>query len=253
MATTSRTPAVGVSGARGAVGILGRYFYFGMSLLIAAVVIYGFSYTVNQNLLRASPPRPILLWVHGAAFSGWVAFFFLQSALVRTRNVQLHRLLGWFGVGLAVAMTFVGIATAIVMRRFDLRFESASVAGPPAFLIVPFFDVACFTVFFWLAVRWRRKPELHRRLMLIATCVLTSAAWGRMPNVTFATVWFYSGVDALILLGALRDLLVMKRVHRVYWYALPILVLGQVFVMRTLLTLAPWWVRIANAILGIRS
>jgi hypothetical protein len=62
-------------------------------------------------------------------------------------------------------------------------------------------------------------------------------------------VWFYSGVDALILLGVARDLLVMKSVHRVYWYALPALVVGQVSVMRTLLTTAPWWTRIANAIL----
>ena len=91
----------------------------------------------------------------------------------------------------------VGIATAIVMRRFDMRFEPADVAGPAAFLIVPFWDITCFTVFFWLAVKWRKKPELHRRLMLIATCALTAAAWGRMPNQTFAFVWFYSGVDAL--------------------------------------------------------
>jgi hypothetical protein len=228
---------------------VGRYFYFFMSLLVAAVVIYGFSHTVNQNLIHATPPRPWLLWVHGALFSGWVAFFIMQSGLVRSRNMPIHRRLGWFGAGLAVAMTVVGIATAIVMRRFDMRFEPADVAGPAAFLIVPFWDITCFTVFFWLAVKWRKKPELHRRLMLIATCALTAAAWGRMPNQTFAFVWFYSGVDALILLGVLRDLIVMKRVHRVYWYALPALVVGQVFVMRTLLSGAPWWARIANAIL----
>jgi hypothetical protein len=220
-----------------------------MSLLIAAVVIYGFSHTVNQNLIHAAPPRPWLLWVHGTLFSAWVAFFIMQSGLVRSHNVPIHRRLGWFGAGLAVAMTVVGIATAIVMRRFDMRFEPADVAGPAAFLIVPFWDITCFTVFFWLAVKWRKKPELHRRLMLIATCALTAAAWGRIPNQTFAFVWFYSGVDALILLGALRDLIVMKRVHRVYWYALPALVVGQVFVMRTLLSGAPWWARIANAIL----
>jgi hypothetical protein len=85
--------------------------------------------------------------------------------------------------------------------------------------------------------------------MLIATCVLTAAAWGRMPNQTFAFVWFYSGVDGLILLGVVRDLFVMKKVHRVYWYALPALIVAQVFVMRTLLSQAPWWTRIANAIL----
>jgi hypothetical protein len=220
-----------------------------MSLLIAAVVIYGFSHTVNQNLIHAAPPRPWLLWVHGTLFSAWVAFFIMQSGLVRSHNVPIHRRLGWFGAGLAVAMTVVGVATAIVMRRFDMRFEPADVAGPAAFLIVPFWDITCFTVFFWLAVKWRRKPELHRRLMLIATCALTAAAWGRMPNQTFAFVWFYSGVDALILLGVVRDLIVMKRVHRVYWYALPALVVGQVFVMRTLLSGAAWWARIANAIL----
>jgi hypothetical protein len=207
-----------------------------MSLLIAAVVIYGFSHTVNQNLIHAAPPRPWLLWVHATLFSCWVAFFIMQSGLVRTHNVPIHRRL-------------VGIATAIVMRRFDMRFESADAAGPAGFIIVPFWDITCFTVFFWLAVNWRKKPEMHRRLMLIATCALTAAAWGRMPNQTFAFVWFYSGVDALILLGALRDLIVMKRVHRVYWYALPALVVGQVFVMRTLLSGASWWARIANAIL----
>ncbi|MGB9032260.1 MAG: hypothetical protein WCC27_19200 [Acidobacteriaceae bacterium] len=248
MATSARASA-SVSSRSRAASAVGRWFYFGMSLLIAAVVIYGFSHTVNQNLIHAIPPRPWLLWVHGALFSGWVAFFIMQSGLVRTRNVPIHRRLGWLGAGLAVAMTVVGIATAIVMRRFDMRFEPADVAGPAGFLIVPFWDIACFTVFFWLAVTWRRKPEMHRRLMLIATCVLTAAAWGRMPNQTFAFVWFYSGVDALILLGVVRDLIVMKRVHRVYWYALPALVVGQVFVMRTLLSGAPWWARIANAIL----
>jgi hypothetical protein len=248
MATSARASA-SVSSRSRAASAVGQWFYFGMSLLIAAVVIYGFSHTVNQNLIHAAPPRPWLLWVHATLFSAWVAFFIMQSGLVRSRNVPIHRRLGWFGAGLAVAMTVVGFATAIVMRRFDMRFEPADAAGPPGFLIIPFWDITCFTVFFWLAVNWREKPEMHRRLMMIATCALTAAAWGRMPNQTFAFVWFYSGVDALILLGVVRDLIVMKRVHRVYWYALPALVVGQVFVMRTLLSGAPWWARIANVIL----
>lgn len=247
MATSAQTSAAVSSTKRTASGA-GKYFYFFMSLLVAAVVIYGFSHTVNQNLIHATPPRPWLLWVHGTLFSAWVAFFILQSSLVRTRNVGIHRTLGWFGAALAASMTVVGITTAIVMRRFDLRFEPADVAGPVAFIIVPFWDIACFTVLFWLAVNWRRKPELHRRLMLMATCVLTAAAWGRMPNQTFAFYWFYSGVDALIFLGILRDLVVTKRVHRAYLVALPVLVAGQVFVMRTLMSGAPWWVRISNAI-----
>ena len=49
---------------------LNQYFYFCMSLLIAAVVVYGFSHTVNDNLIHATPPRPWILWLHGAVFSG---------------------------------------------------------------------------------------------------------------------------------------------------------------------------------------
>jgi len=248
MATSAQTSARAAQKNKAA-NAVGQYFYFFMSLLVAAVVVYGFSHTVDQNLVHATPPRPWLLWVHGTLFSAWVAFFILQSALLRTQNVRIHRTTGWFGVALAAAMIVVGFTTAIVMRRFDLRFETPDASGPPGFLIVPFFDITCFAVFFWLAVTWRKKPELHRRLMLIATCVLTSAAWGRMPNQTFAFVWFYAGVDALILLGVMRDLIVMKKVHRVYWYALPALAVAQVFVMRTLLSNAPWWTRIADAIL----
>lgn len=248
MATSAQTSARVAKKSR-AVTAVGQYFYFFMSLLVAAVVIYGFSHTVDQNLVHATPPRPWLLWLHGSLFSAWVAFFILQSALVRTRNVPIHRLLGWFGAALASTMTVVGFTTAVVMRRFDMRFEPPDPAFPPGFLIIPFFDISCFAVFFWLAVTWRKKPELHRRLMLIATCVLTGAAFGRFPNQTFAEVWFYTGVDALILLGVVRDLIVMKKVHRVYWYALPVLIVGQVFVMRTLLSNAVWWARIANWIL----
>jgi hypothetical protein len=73
---------------------LSRYFYLCMSLVLAALVMLGFSRTVNANLLQANPPRPLLLWIHGAAFSTWLVFFIAQSALVRTRKVSVHRVLG---------------------------------------------------------------------------------------------------------------------------------------------------------------
>lgn len=80
-------------------GFVNRYFYFLMSLLFATLVVWGFSRTVNDNLIHATPPRPFLLWIHGAAFAGWVAFFIAQSTLVRVHKVSWHRFLGWFGAG----------------------------------------------------------------------------------------------------------------------------------------------------------
>jgi hypothetical protein len=40
-----------------------------MSLLIAAMVAWGFSHTINDNLFHPAVPRPILLWFHAVAFS----------------------------------------------------------------------------------------------------------------------------------------------------------------------------------------
>jgi hypothetical protein len=50
-------------------GLVDRYSYFCTSLVFAAIVIGGFRLTVSQNLFHAAPPRPFLLWIHGAAFS----------------------------------------------------------------------------------------------------------------------------------------------------------------------------------------
>ena len=43
-----------------------KYFYFSMSLLVAAVVVYGFSHTIGDNLIHPAIPRPLLLYFHGA-------------------------------------------------------------------------------------------------------------------------------------------------------------------------------------------
>ncbi len=224
-----------------------RPFYFWMSLLIAAVVVYGFSFTVNANLFHPPSPRPAILYAHATLFTGWLVFLIVQSSLVRTRNVQVHRKLGWFGLAMGVAVPFVGVATAIAMGRLHLR-EGDTTA--PAFLIVPFWDMVAFSVPFALAFYWRAKPEFHRRLILMASCALTAAAFSRFPIAAISDVWFYAGVDILILLGFVRDLIVTKGVPPVYLYGLPLLMLGQLTTMYTNLHSLPAWMRIAHALLA---
>lgn len=227
---------------------LGKYFYFFMSLLIAVVVVYGFSHTIDRNLIDAVPPPPWILWVHAALFSGWLVFFTFQSALVQTHNVKLHRRTGWFGPGFGSVVTVLGLSTVYVMDRFNMAVFHLTAAH--TFFAVDTWDIICFTAFFWLAVLWRRKPEFHRRSMLMATCVLTAAGFGRFPQLWFSHAWFYAGVDALILLGVARDLVVNRRVHVLYRYALPPLIVGQIFIMHLFLDRPEWWAKIASAILG---
>lgn len=226
---------------------LAKYFYFFMSLLIAAVVAFGFSSTLDQGLIHTDVPPSFVLYIRAAIYVGWVTFFILQSALVRTHNVRVHRFLGWFGVALGAAVIVLGVWTTIVMARFRVHHFHSSVADLD--LLVPLFDMVCFTIAFALAIDWRKDPEFHRRLMLVATCVLTAAAFSRFPARFGSQNWFYAGTDYLILLGVARDLILDRRIHRVYLYALPTLILGQSIVMYAVLRNPPLWLKIATNIL----
>ncbi|MDR3773382.1 MAG: hypothetical protein P4L26_08550 [Terracidiphilus sp.] len=228
-------------------GLVNRYFYLAMSLLVAAIVVWGFSHTIDGALFHPAVPRPLILWFHGGAFTAWVAFFIVQSALVRTRNVKAHRFLGWFGAGLAVAMVTLGVTTAVVMGRFDIYRLHAP--GVDTFMIVPFYDMVVFGLCIALAVAWRKKPELHRRLIFIATCGLLDAAFGRV-DFLFNNNLFFPCLDLVIVLGVLRDLYVQGRVHKVYLTALPVLIVAQAFVNYTWRSGSGWWLRIAHALLG---
>jgi FtsH-binding integral membrane protein len=227
-------------------GVMEEYFYFAMSLLIAVIVVTGFSRTANQNLFHPAIPRPFLLWIHGAAFSGWVAFYIFQSALVRSHNVKLHRQLGWIGFGLGTLMVPLGFTIAIVMGRFDTARLHQS---DPTFLSVPFYDMIAFGVLLTLAISWRRKPESHRRLLFLATCCLLDAPFGRSDFI-FYHYLFYPCLDGVMLLGVVRDLVVNRRVHAVYRYAMPLLIVGQAIAVYLWHGSPAWWLRTTHAILG---
>jgi hypothetical protein len=227
------------------VRLLDRSFYFGMSLLILILVTAAFSTTVPAQLFRPKIAPPYIVWLHGVVFYGWVLFFILQSGLVKIRKARWHRTIGWFGLALGITMVGLGISTTIVMHRFDFLV----LHGPYAIISisVPLFDIACSAVAFSLAILWRKKLEYHRRLMLIASCALTAAAWGRLPHAGLPWRCFYAGVDLLIMVGAARDLLVNREIHRVYLIALPLFIAGQIVIAQ--ITVTEWWGRFAHAIL----
>ena len=227
-------------------GLVDRYFYFCMALLIAAIVAIGFSRTVNQNLLHPAIARPRILWFHAGAFTGWVLFFIFQSSLVRTSNIKWHRFFGWFGAALGAVMVPLGITTSIVMGRFD----AVQLHLPdPAFLSIPFLDMLSFGVLLALAIAWRKTPERHRPLLFMATCGLLDAPFGRF-DFLFNNNLFYLSLDLVMLLGVARDFLVNRRVHTVYRYALPILIAGQCLAVYLWRGSPAWWLSVTHKILG---
>jgi len=227
-------------------GMRERSFYFILSLVIAAVVASGFSQTVDKNLLHPSIPVPHILYFHAAIFTAWVLLFILQTALIRTRQVRLHRQVGACGLALGVTLVIVGVATAIAMARFRTQHGSTNAAS---FLAIPLYDMVQFAIFFGLAIAWRKTPEFHRRLMFVATCGLAAAAFGRLIPDDAPDQLVYVGADALILLGAGRDWLVGKRLNPVYLYGLPGIIAGQSIAMYLYLGKGSIWLSIAHKLI----
>jgi len=246
MASTQAVTALPLTRPSSTARFAEKYFYQSISLLIAVVVVYGFSNTIGRRLIHASPQPPILLWIHSVVFSSWVGFYILQAALVRIGRVKLHRTLGWVGAALGATMVVLGPWVAVVMARFDTT--QLHRPNRDAFLIVPLLDILTFAIFLALAILWRRKAERHRRLMLIASSVLTGAAFGRMP-LMHAPLQFYGGIDGLIVLGVSCDLLVSRRIHAVYLISLPLLITAQTIVAQIFLHRSPFWIRIAHALI----
>jgi hypothetical protein len=136
---------------------------------------------------------------------------------------------------MGAAMPVLGLAAALS------RPSDSNDAASLGLLLFQLNDILDFSIAYGLAVWWRGEPEFHRRLMLLAACFLTSAAFGRFPAELLPDnpLWFYAGVDMLILLGVARDLWVLKRVHPVYSFGFPAALAAQFGVLTLFRTAAP--------------
>jgi len=81
----------------------GRRFYTAAALLAIVVVFIGFSRTYYLKAWFGAPALPLLTHVHGAVMTTWFVLFVVQTWLVSTRRVSLHRKLGTFGAVVALS------------------------------------------------------------------------------------------------------------------------------------------------------
>jgi hypothetical protein len=222
-------------------------FYLGLTLLLVAMVVAGFWPSYYGRLATGAVPQvhPVV-HVHGAVFSGWMLLLVAQVVLAARRRLDLHRALGRVGIaygGLVWVMgsvvTFVAPAHKVATGVWT-RDEAAS------FLILPIGDMLLFGGLFAAAIWHRRRPETHKRLIVLATLSLVFAAAGRMSGDSlplFFGIWI---VPLLVVLA--HDLWALGRVHRTY-------VLGTVLLLaafsRVLAMESAWWTTIGRGIIDL--
>jgi len=212
----------------------GRH-YLWLCLTTSAIAFLGFSFTYFGPMARGvyqdvSPT----VHIHGWTFFLWYLLLPLQAGLVSYRRVATHRLLGKVSVILAVAMVATGMVVIGTQMELTRRGETIpfwQFLGPTVFM-----TLVLFAAFYALALRFRQKRALHKRLIILASTGALGAAGFRVLGqvIGFGTLAGIGGILApnLIVLAAIGvEVRRGEGIHPVYRWGLPISLLLEVGTM----------------------
>lgn len=192
-------------------------FYAAFGMLSLAAALIGFSTTYIVPMTRSAFVAPSVVHLHGALCLTWVLLFILQALLVGARRTSVHIQLGIIGIPVALGILLSGMATALWATERDIGL------GPTAFTttIGTLTSLSIFVAFVLFAIFMRRRPDWHKRLMMLATVVVLWPAYFRfrhlMPWVPRPDIWLALILaDFPITVAALRDKFLYGRVHPVW-------------------------------------
>ena len=217
-----------------------RAFFIGLSVVMVIAVFVGFSRSYYLKGLYGTPALPTLFHIHGLLFTSWMVLVVVQTALVASRRIPIHRQLGVAGGVLAALMTLAAIAMTLDLAR---RAASAPTNDALAFVIVPFATVILFPALVGAALFYRRQPAIHKRLMLIATLELTTAGVARIPGAGSMPLFFVlTDVGLVAMIG--YDLATRGRPHSATMWGGLFLIATQI--VRTTLGGTAAWIAFAR-------
>jgi hypothetical protein len=239
-------------------------FYVTMALIFVAIAFGGFFATYWLQVARGSFTGSPMLHLHGLLFSLWPLFFLSQATLVANRKVRVHRAWGLFGISLATAMLFTGLAVAIegMRNRIDAGFGEVG----RSFAIVPISGITLFAVLVGAAIANTRRPEWHKRFMLVATAGILQAALARFfflaatgggpgmrpglgPPQSIERTMMPAAIVALLVIAAMiHDRRSRGRVHPAYWWGFGALL--AVFAARPVIGYSNAWLRFTDVLLA---
>ena len=202
-----------------------RWFSTGMALAMIALALAAFTPSIAYPEGRRAP-LSLLAAAHGIVFFAWLLIFLAQSTLIATRHVAWHRKLVLASIFVVALMIPLGLATtlAMVRRGFDLSGDlSVEIGNDPIHdAVFPFFNILIFAGLVAAALVFRRRPEIHKRLMLFANIELMPAPLahfiGHHPSLaSLPGVIVMIPISIFVIAAVGRDRLVVRRVHPLTW------------------------------------
>ena len=235
-----------------------RLFYLIASSIMLVSVAIGFHMfylhglnDAGQPVTRQSAP---LVYVHGGLMTCWMVLFLLQCALVTKGNRRLHMRLGSAAIALYIAIVPVGAIAALLQIHYADP-QSFPPFGPYRFLTLPLTEIANFAIFAGAGFLFRRKPSLHRALMMVATLSVAEAGIGRIGFIRnaiyqasqaafFPTFW--GSTVAVALLFCILEFAMARRLDRYLPVAVALFITSGL--VSSYISTTSWWLQVAHEI-----
>ncbi len=207
-----------------------------------AAVLIGFSKTFIIPVTNAAFHAPLIIYVHGFLALSWIVLFLFQAYLIKAENWTLHMTMGMLGLLIAV-----GVAVTIPMAgAYQVEKDLDQGLGDAAISTILGTSTAAL-MFFSLVLAglyYRKSPEVHKRLMMLATVTVLWPAWFRFrhffPSVPNPEIWFALVLaDSLIIVAWIWDKIANGRIHPTLFYVGSFVIIEQTFELLAFDT-EPW-------------
>ncbi|HVP49853.1 MAG TPA: hypothetical protein VMT56_01390, partial [Candidatus Bathyarchaeia archaeon] len=185
-----------------------RLFYTTAGAIFLVLTVIGFRHYIFEGRhfdgTAIDPSILATVVAHSSAIFAWFVLFFVQALLIPTQNRRLHMKLGWSVLVIASAIAVTGPLVLIRSIRLDPK-QVVFDWSAPQFLLVGYAEIALFVVFVVIGVLNRKRPRIHRPMMLMASLVILTGATGRIPlvNAIFGFHTWMALFGPVVALGAI--------------------------------------------------
>jgi hypothetical protein len=207
-------------------------YFFLIALIGLSAALIGFTKTFIVPMADGAFFAPGIVYIHGIFAASWILLFFIQTLLINFNKYNVHMTLGIAGVFIALgtAFTMLPVGMYAAHKELSLGLGNTAISG-----IVG--NVTSAIMFLGLVIAGvlnRKKGEIHKRFMLLATLVVLWPAWFRFrhyfPSINRPDIWFAVVLaDSWILISCLWDKWRNGNVHPVFKYAGAFIILEHTF------------------------
>ena len=195
---------------------IGPRLYLPATILIVVIAFIGFWPTYFGPALKGRVHVPPLIHLHAVIYVTWLALFATQVALAATNRVKLHMQMGRWIMAYGVVVVIAGLMAAA--QGFGTRLAAGDVFRAQRWLFGVLRDLVFFVPFLIAGWIYRQKPEIHKRLMIMATTILVLPAVSRMSFLgTPVPLWKFMLVWPIpVYLLMIHDFYKKRLIHPVY-------------------------------------